>query len=107
TANNSNQPEAPILQSSKPSMNCETVIIVTTEIIVVLLAGSFSSFFFTRRILAKRKESKEIILGNAIPYLEDSERQAEDLVNEDDKIVDIPYFSLESILSCNKQLLRC
>ncbi|KAL3509579.1 hypothetical protein ACH5RR_028980 [Cinchona calisaya] len=99
TVNNSNQPEAPILQSIKPSMNRETVIIVTTVIAVVLLAGSFSSFFFTRRILAKRKESKEIILGNATPYLEDSERQAEDLVNEDDKIVDVPYFSLESILA--------
>ncbi|KAL3509570.1 hypothetical protein ACH5RR_028971 [Cinchona calisaya] len=94
TANNSNQPEAPISQHSKPSisMNREAVIIVTTVIAVVLLAGSFSSFFFTRRILAKRK-------GNAIPYLEDSERQAEDLVTEDDKIVDVPYFSLESILA--------
>ena len=34
-----------------------------------------------------------------MPYLDDSERQAAEMVDEDDKFIDVPYFSLESILA--------
>ena len=37
--------------------------------------------------------------GNPVFYLDDSETQAADLVVGDDKIVDVPYFSMESILA--------
>ena len=36
---------------------------------------------------------------NLIPYPDDSERQSKDLVDETDKFIDVPYFSLESILA--------
>ena len=36
---------------------------------------------------------------NLIPYPDDSERQSKDFVDETDKFIDVPYFSLESILA--------
>ncbi|CDP20441.1 unnamed protein product [Coffea canephora] len=80
------------------SGNRVTVIIVTTVIAVVLLAGTLTCSFY-RRIIAKRKETEKSIPGNPMPYLDDSERQAAEMVDEDDKFIDVPYFSLESILA--------
>ncbi|CDP16410.1 unnamed protein product [Coffea canephora] len=97
---NTNQSEGTSSKRENPSIsvNRVTVIIVTTVIAVVLLAGTLTCSFY-RRIIAKRKETEKSIPGNPMPYLDDSERQAAELVDEDDKIVDVPYFSLERILA--------
>nr|XP_027127401.1 G-type lectin S-receptor-like serine/threonine-protein kinase At4g03230 [Coffea arabica] len=97
---NTNQSEGTWSKRENPStsVNRVTVIIVTTVIAVVLLAGTLTCSFY-RRIIAKRKVTEKSIPGNPMPYLDDSERQAAELVDEDDKIVDVPYFSLESILA--------
>ncbi|XP_071904876.1 uncharacterized protein [Coffea arabica] len=93
---NPNHSEGTSLQRDKPHV---AVIIVTPVIAVVLLAGSLICFCLRKRILAKRKEDKENIPMNLIPYPDDSERQSKDLVDETDKFIDVPYFSLESILA--------
>ncbi|XP_027159122.1 G-type lectin S-receptor-like serine/threonine-protein kinase At4g03230 isoform X1 [Coffea eugenioides] len=97
---NTNQSEGTRSKSENPSIsvNRVTVIIVTTVVAVVLLAATLTCSFY-RRIIAKRKETEKSIPGNPMPYLDDSERQAAELVDEDDQIVDVPYFSLESILA--------
>ncbi|XP_027159125.1 G-type lectin S-receptor-like serine/threonine-protein kinase At4g03230 isoform X2 [Coffea eugenioides] len=64
-----------------------------------MLACSLCFVVYRRRILANRKESRKSIAGNPVFYLDDSETQAADLVVGDDKIVDVPYFSMESILA--------
>lgn len=75
------------------------VIISGVVAIAVLLLCSFSYIYY-RRKMAKRIENKQRTEGNPVPHWFNREREAQNLINENDKQdIAVPFFSLENILA--------
>ncbi|KAJ8543486.1 hypothetical protein K7X08_006009 [Anisodus acutangulus] len=75
------------------------VIISAVVVVAVLLLCSFSYIYY-RRKMAKRIANKQRTEGNPVPHWFNREREARNLINENDKQdIAVPFFSLEKILT--------
>ncbi|XP_060189249.1 G-type lectin S-receptor-like serine/threonine-protein kinase At4g03230 [Lycium barbarum] len=75
------------------------VIISAVVVVAVLLLCSFSYICY-RRKMAKRIANKQSTEGNPMPHWFNREREARNLINENDKQdIAVPFFSLENILA--------
>ncbi|MCD7448456.1 hypothetical protein HAX54_042254 [Datura stramonium] len=75
------------------------VIISAVVFVAALLLCSFSYIYY-RRKMAKRTANKQSTEGNPVPHWLNREREARNLINENDKQdIAVPFFCLENILA--------
>nr|GMD31961.1 G-type lectin S-receptor-like serine/threonine-protein kinase At4g03230 isoform X2 [Ipomoea batatas] len=88
-------------ERTKSSVKFRSVIISISVILAVVILCSIGCIIYRRNLVRKRKDKR--IVGNQLNNLANIGDQEDELLTEDDKkAIDIPFFSLETILAATE-----
>nr|GLL34808.1 uncharacterized protein LOC109155677 [Ipomoea trifida] len=88
-------------ERNKSSVKFRSVIISISVILAVVILCSIGCIIYRRNLVRKRKDKR--IVGNQLNNLANIGDQEDELLTEDDKkAIDIPFFSLETILAATE-----